>query len=196
MYRNFRRYVLLGLLLFFPFLLLYTMQGEELIGALNGEPFYQGKPSSYWGREVARSYERRTCVIPPFILSNHTHAGELLYGDESAVPVLLCLLRHRNPNVRGWSAHALARFLRCDELDKNHLTQALIELLRDDEPYVRIMAADTLGDMGADAREAIPSLDQLLSDKRGVGYHIGTVSEAAERALLQIDPKWKQDRMP
>lgn len=58
---------------------------------------------------------------------------------------------------------------------------ALLEALRHEEPDIRFGAAQTLGDMGADARPALATLVQALQDR-----HLGVRLQAA-RAVWLID---------
>jgi HEAT repeat protein len=64
----------------------------------------------------------------------------------------------------------------------------LIELLRDSNPVVRRYAAECLGDLGPEARPAVPALLRALQDQE-VGGFFDTVGEAAEAALRKIDPQ-------
>ncbi len=59
----------------------------------------------------------------------------------------------------------------------------LIELLRENNPYRSSEAARILGDIGSNAREAVPELVRALKHK-----HLD-VRVAARTALKKIDPK-------
>jgi HEAT repeat protein len=61
----------------------------------------------------------------------------------------------------------------------------LLESLKDNNPAVRVEAADGLARLGAKAKPAVAALIQALEDKNEV------VREAAFNALLSIDPEVK-----
>ena len=58
----------------------------------------------------------------------------------------------------------------------------LTEYLKDGQPQVRWMACQTLGNLGADARDAVPMLKELLNDANT------TVRQQAQLALNRIGP--------
>jgi HEAT repeat protein len=65
------------------------------------------------------------------------------------------------------------------------LVGPLTDCLKDGQPQVRWMAAHTLGNIGADAKDAVPRLEELLNDTDP------TVRQHAQLALKRIVPKNK-----
>lgn len=61
----------------------------------------------------------------------------------------------------------------------------LAELLSDSNPSVRMYAAETLGDLGADAKPAIAALKRVARDP-AIGSFGATVGEKAREALRAI----------
>jgi hypothetical protein len=68
-----------------------------------------------------------------------------------------------------------------EQADASEVVRALIELLKDEDCRVRYYAAGWLGQMGADAKEAIPHLRTLLEDEN---EHVRRV---AKEALARIE---------
>jgi len=62
-----------------------------------------------------------------------------------------------------------------------HTVSSLVETLSDPQPDVRASAATALGQLGPDARAAVPALREALSDSRPL------VRMLAEDALRRID---------
>jgi hypothetical protein len=64
----------------------------------------------------------------------------------------------------------------------------LVELLRDPDSSMRLVAIDALASLGPDARTAIPALRKACGDT--------VTGEAARKALRQIDPQARDDEEP
>lgn len=80
-------------------------------------------------------------------------------GDQkSALPDLLSLLDHKNPNVRSDIARTLGRLGNTSE----SITQALLSLLTDENSAVRSEAAFALGELDIKSETVIQDLLQLL----------------------------------
>ena len=63
---------------------------------------------------------------------------------------------------------------------------ALIQLLDDESLVVRVNAIEALGDIGAEAKQAVPMLTQALEDK------FSAIRDSAEVALRQISSEDKK----
>jgi len=105
---------------------------------------------------------------------------------EPAIPALVAAVKRgaglpsgvgRNESILPWLAsEALAAI-------GPPAVPALVELLAHDDPYVRRRAANALGSMGPQAKDAVPSLAKAAEDADQ------DVSNAARRALERIEGK-------
>jgi hypothetical protein len=90
-------------------------------GRLMGEPFYEGRPASYWAAEIERwetddppwdtqRYARRS-TWPAWIERRLPPPGwpTLLDGDPEALPVLQALRKHPSPDVQDWARIGIER---------------------------------------------------------------------------------------
>lgn len=115
--------------------------------------------------------------------------GEIGSKAKSAVPALKRALRHRDEEVRQWTAYALVSILprrrvsiRAQLINANYedagfvkklasrgrvIVSTLIRFLRVPYPEIRKMAAWVLGDMGSIAKKAVPALIKRLRDSDG-----------------------------
>jgi hypothetical protein len=138
-----------------------------MIGWLRGEAFYRGKPTSYWALEVQRSYV------------DLYDGGYFTLGQPQppAPPVAQQVgWIYRQPTTwahwlpdwlrggSGPSAEAMLTELPLVDGD-DHALPVLIELLRNDDPKVRQLAAWGLGILGKRARVAMPDLVKHLQDE-------------------------------
>lgn len=114
-----------------------------MVGLARKESFYQGRPTSYWSKEIkdwntyllasyspVRSSPGWKDLVPSGPHSRNADMREhpaVLEGDPRAIPVLIELLQAEDAGVREW-------------------------------------AASTLGEIGPPARDAIPALSELLKD--------------------------------
>jgi HEAT repeat protein len=126
---------------------------RAVLGTLRGEPFYGGRPASYWRKELLDD--------APGARTNAVKA--LADGGQGAVPVLVELLRESGPDkasaeVRWTAALALGHV----GPGATAAVPALIEALDDPEPLVRLSAADALGKVGPAAGDAVPKLAEML----------------------------------
>lgn len=146
----------------------------RLVGWSNGEPFYQGRPASYYSHRLhqyADRFSNGNLVAMP-------SGGSLACGAVEAW-------------VRTHLGHQVADVF-WDQLDWElrdaTAVPVLITLLDDPEPVTRYMAADSLGDIGHDARPAIPKLQTIAHDQTrySVGGHWLLINLAAADALNKI----------
>jgi HEAT repeat protein len=114
----------------------------------------------------------------PFVREQAVAAVGAIGPDAAEAQAALAgLLRDENPDVRLAAAQALVRGRHCPAA----VVATVVEIL-ERHPHFAIAAAAVLGDLGPDARAAVPALRRLLrhSDR--------DVYVAAARALRQIDP--------
>ena len=90
-------------------------------GRLLGEPFYEGRPASYWAREIERwetqdpdwDSQTFTCrpIWPPWIQRALPEPSwpRLLDGDRDALPVLQELCKHSSSHVQDWARIGIER---------------------------------------------------------------------------------------
>jgi HEAT repeat protein len=147
-----------------------------VLGVLSGEPFYQGKPASWWARALREEKEDG----PPVILSLGDPPGvtrEFLHNDAgNAVPVLRVLLDDGDAYVRQRAAEALGRIRPPDDA----VVSALTERLADESVPVRWQSAEALGRIGRRAAGALPALGAATRDEDEV------LRLAAVRALGRV----------
>ncbi len=78
---------------------------------------------------------------------------------EGAVPHLIKMARDENPNTRRLAILTLRK------LDRSTgLPQVLLETLKDENHFVRLLSAWILGELGSRSKHAIPSLTDALND--------------------------------
>jgi HEAT repeat protein len=153
-------------------------------GYLHGESFYHGRPTSYWRGALldqapavhvaTRSALKEGGVgaVPVLIELLATEQGpsyaevrwtvaELLrdLGPEAAAatPALLAALQDPDPHVRHVVTAALGEIAPADK----EVIAALVSRLRTGD---RLSAVKALGHFAADAREAVPTLVELVKD--------------------------------
>jgi HEAT repeat protein len=108
--------------------------------------------------------------------------GNLGCGARPAVPALIhSALRDDDPAVRLEAAMALWKIDRKGPL----VIPALIRALADDNELICWIAADCLGQIGPEAREAVPALQQALRRP----FKIGLIGKGVALALQRIDPQ-------
>jgi hypothetical protein len=166
-----KRWLLLGigLCLVLSALLWSVFDPSRIVrGLVAGEPFYQGKPTSYWRRILRADGEQGR-------ISRET---EKQFGWHSeGVPVLLDCSRDPDRNVR-WPAIYL---LRRGNYRNQRILDLLIESPNDTDSEVRLQAILTLGAWERAAQPAIPVLTTLLQDP------INQIAYNAYDAIWSID---------
>jgi len=147
-----------------------------LLGLLRSESFYQGRPTSYWSREIRRAKDigasdalstAQDWFSDLFRSNKWTRAEDiqLLKGGPEAAPVLKELLRDKNPGVRSTAAWALVS---ADDVEPREVVPALCDgLLDEGDVYLRAWAAAFLKQIPPDreAERAIPALILALNDQ-------------------------------
>ena len=136
--------------------------------------------------------EIMTSMLHDADLNNQVLAADALGhmgpAAEDAVPDLVQLLSVSNETVRSHAGKAL------EDLGVVAVP-SLILALKQPEPAVRVAAADTLGNIGPAAKEAIPDLATLLGDEdREVSRHaapaLGRIGPAAVPELIEV-ARWR-----
>jgi HEAT repeat protein len=109
--------------------------------------------------------------------------GDLGYAAQPSVPALIhTALWDQDPAVRVEAAMALWK------IDRNKgplVIPALIKALADNNELICWIAADYLGQLGSEARQAIPALRQALRRP----YRIALIRKGVALALERIDPQ-------
>src|SRR5205823_2709359 len=100
-------------------------------GWVRGEPFFKGRPASYWEAGLNDSDPKEQMRIPQ----------ELEGGKAAAVPVLVHLLGSSSETVRALAASMLAKIGPAAE----DAAPVLMERLEDPDPTVRAVAVQALG---------------------------------------------------
>jgi HEAT repeat protein len=102
-------------------------------------------------------------------------------------PIFVGRLKDKDRTVRLLAAAASGKFL----TERDTVVPLLREMLKDAEPSVRAVAAESLGRLGPAARAAAPDLAGLLTDtghyRIGVLY-TGSTAVAAAKALASVGP--------
>jgi HEAT repeat protein len=119
--------------------------------------------------------------LPTIRSTSANSLGEMGPSAREAIPCLTSVaLNDKVPRVRVEAAVAIWRIDR----RSNRVVPVLIDALREADEVVRWIAADCLGDIGADARDALPALREALNlPYRARLIHIG-VATAIERIEL------------
>jgi HEAT repeat protein len=144
------------------------------------ESSYQGKTTRQWRDEIRRYLDSdQPDPLPewvrewvgereppsrfgPFVTPYWCdfHPEEVHKPDHERVPVLLELVRDRDPEVRGYAA----RFLR-GHFEIPEVRDALVVLLNDTNPQARLAAIEAFGDAGPAARFAHDGLLRRCEDE-------------------------------
>jgi HEAT repeat protein len=115
--------------------------------------------------------------------------GDLGRDARPAAPALIHAARwDEDPAVRVGAALALRKIDGHGPL----AIQTLIEALGNDNELVCWIAADELGQMGPEAREAVPALQQALRRR----FKMGLVARGISLAIGRIDPRAVADLQP
>ncbi len=124
-----------------------------VLGWMNGEAFYQNRPSRYWGKALTSSDPATQA---------QTHQA-LKDGGRSAVPVLAELLQKDANAEARWKAADLLGRLGPEARQTPPALSSLSSALKDANPQVRAVAATALASVGPAGSEAIPALQEMLS---------------------------------
>jgi hypothetical protein len=189
----------------------------RLYGWLRSEPFYQGRPASYYagcirGYYAAPAEERplspngewalmhlppRVFDVlwnhpPPFLSVRWAAAGKdvVRHVRQSSVErdALPVLLALANDDDARVQWWAATCLANFDGEDVKPALPALMRMLDAPDPDVRYVGAWALGSVGSAARPAVPRLRQLLTDPAPIYHRRARVADAAAEALLGIDP--------
>ncbi len=161
--------------------------------AFTGEPlgaFYEGAPAPgvcYNGAEINGQMSLTVPGGAPLTLP--------ISGDVPAPPTVFgCADKTDAPFDRAWPTPVLSRLAEVWGI------QALLNAVGDEDEYVREAAADALGEMGPEAKDAVPALIQTLGDgdehvRRAAADALGEMGPEAKEAvpaLLQAleDAEW------
>jgi len=104
--------------------------------------------------------------------------GALGPAAKPAVPSLIAALDHGSADLRGAAGPALWKIG-----ETNIALAAHIHILKTDESYYRRGSASFLGNLGTQAKLAVPTLLELLNDEEA------DVRQAAREAVRKIDPQ-------
>src|SRR5262245_35756673 len=135
----------------------------RVLGALRGEPFFEGRPASAWAADLADNRDGTRA------------AASLKKGGRAALPVLMELALHGTPEVQ---PNARAVIVQIGDLAVPALTKSL-EASSAEE---RRLAASVFGELGAGAKPALPVLVRLLKDPDK------DVAKSAAAALEKLGP--------
>jgi hypothetical protein len=164
MKRRWRLWLTLTLLLLVGGAFMLPAVHWPVIGWVKGEVFYDGMPTSYWRNEASR------CDSFPLAKSN-------TYGRNTVNDSSFQIARQRWLGSNDW--HADHPLLRGDPA----AVSLLLELLNDDDPQVKMIAAKGLANAGPSGRSASTEL------RRELDHEFGLVRDLAAEALHRIDPE-------
>jgi HEAT repeat protein len=135
-------------------------------GLWRREPFYRGFPPCYWAEQI-NNPGKRTWLLRKIIGDPYT---PFQVSDPAAVPVLVCLLKHKDIHCRQFAVHALPRMTSSVE----NIIQPLIDAAVDSNRGVAREAATELG---------------LMADPKDMGVIVKGLlkSEEDEKCLALFD---------
>jgi HEAT repeat len=172
----------------------------RLYGWARGEPFYQGRPASYWSAEIAACEAGELKIV----------CGTTVVCEPDRGPTMLLIVR---PSLLDRTRQRVAIKLDLPRLAGNldnrwQLTDGdsaalpvLAALLADPAPQVRYYAVQCITNLHEAGRPALPNLQALAGDKGEVfpgmsvadvaSYAIHTLEkdEAAGAAVLDATPQ-------
>jgi hypothetical protein len=159
----------------------------RLIGWANAEPFWQGRPASYWSAAIARCEANEVwypgnLVFPegePYPFNGTRFERRIDYLERAAIE-----LREHLPAALAWDGPYPSPM----PDSTADAVPMLTALLSDPEAKVRFFAAGRLGGQLGQARSSVPALRRLLSDGAAV-TPTKSVRDAARTALGRIDPE-------
>jgi HEAT repeat protein len=207
MKRRWRLWLGLVLLLFVAASFLLPAVRWRVIGWVKGEAFYEGRPTSYWSKEIERSAEEiapnqtTTIAKSPGMIDqlkdfvgiprDNSDIPAVLQGDSAAMAVLSELLKDKNPLVRRqvvWAACGWVMSHR-HQPDVLAVLPLLSEGLKDSEEQTRWWAVGGLVKIPPEhAEAAIPVLVEMLRQKE----HYPGQALAVVELLGHIGPPAKE----
>jgi hypothetical protein len=188
-----------------------------LYGTWRGEPFYRGWPASYCvararkavrlgAPKSVRDFTTAEALVRDYLsqtFADLVWGGPPPFHDWSGLPRLRGMQPDLGPEaipvltVLAGDADAGVRFYAAIELqtatvdDPALSVPCLVQLLDDDDPWVRYMAAEGLGRCGPAACVAIPKLRALVGDSASPtkGMVVGWVASGVLKRLERFLPK-------
>ncbi|HEY1379287.1 MAG TPA: hypothetical protein VGF55_20965 [Gemmataceae bacterium] len=163
---------------------------RRLAGWAKREAIWNGRPVSYWRREIAAS-----TFVPGFrngVVPGQAHGWPWLGRPEGVTGVLDAGRRWLDRLLGRPTGDPIPTPPMLSHYHDATTLPVLLGLLDAPEPQVRYFAALKLGALGAGGRPAIEPLWLLLADRAEVVEGI-TVGEAASAALQAIDPSARND---
>ncbi|MFL5340755.1 MAG: HEAT repeat domain-containing protein [Gemmataceae bacterium] len=144
-------------------------------GKLLGEPFFEGRPASYWESRLASDDPKDQDEGP----------RKLRAGASDATPVLVALSHSSNASVRVQAAGLLGK---SSNTGVPAATDALLDMLKDPDPFARQTAARALGDIHPDDPRVIPALIAELDgpDKATALRPLSQYGKAAKSAVPKL----------
>jgi HEAT repeat protein len=165
------------------------------------EPSQGGRPLRAWIQDLKDPSRDARAVAAEVI-------GDMGPAARAALPALQEAMKDPDPNVRCFAMTAfnevgrteaelvvVREVLRSDD-DQRHCillglgrnpaaAPVLVEALKDHEPWIRSTAAQSLGSIGPEAKDAIPALTQALQDPDQTVVHF---AGAALRLIREPSP--------
>jgi HEAT repeats len=146
-----------------------TPLAYQMLGAIRGEASYRAYPTSFWKREILLypRYCNFEILSGPAIKSDRIFLGAPWIRSSGYLP------------LRSGDTMCIP---------------VLLELLKDDNAYVRSYSIDTLGRFGRRARSALPQLRKLIRDEDicAFGYSVGEKATDAIRRIEKRRPPVKK----
>ena len=190
----------------------------EISGASEGS---KGSEALLWKVVLGALHTETLDVFIPFGRAAAEALGKIGPPAEASASRLIELLKHRNAYVRLNAAYALGamgptakaavpalteelkipEYIPASEAAAEALgkigvagRQALIEALKDTEPWLFVVAADALAKIGPDAKAAVPALIEAVKDnvesvRSRAAYTLGKIgpeAKAAVPALIEV----------
>lgn len=141
--------LLAGGLFFIALVMAWFEPGRRLVGWMQGEPFYQGRPSSWWVRQL-------TGADPPGLAA----AQWTLRDDIRSIPLLVHVLSNDTVSCEArWNAADLLGQFGPKALEAVPHLEAWLEK---DDPYDQGVAIRVLGEIGANDDTVCDRLTQQL----------------------------------
>jgi len=174
------------------------------------EPFFRGRPASYWNRAFQAALDEGGDGYPAYpqqswltrwrvslgLRHDDDDLRALLHGDDdpAAVPVLITFLHDPDVRVRSYVAFWVGFMKPAPKA----MLPDLIVAAHDESASVRAGAVQSLGSMGAAAKGAVPDLIQALRDEdqkvvANAIYALGQIGPEAREAVPHLMPFLRSD---